>query len=439
MSVNRWSSRLAFIITTSAFAVGLGNIWRFPYITGQNGGGAFLLIYLVLIVLIGLPLLTTEIALGRMSSTTTLVGFGQLSKRESWNLLGWLSVITNLLIMSYYVMILAWVLVYLWESLTGNLVAIDTDLLTAHFTDVASSSTLIIAIVMLIMLGVAWIISQGFNKGLERYTKVMMTLLILMMIALAVWGATLPGAAKGYEWYLKPDFAKINVQVILTALGQVFFSIGVGMAIAFSFGSYTPREEDLVSSTFWIVMADTFFAVLAGLMMFPVIFAFGLAPDSGPNLIFVTMASAFAQLEMGALLGGVFFLLLFFGGFTSLVASVQGLADSFSDRFKMPSTSALILVLVIISAGSLPMIFSFAEDPWSVFNITIFSWADNAANLMLLPVAGLLISLFAAYVIGYDRISEHLKLRSGKLLWKVMINVIIPFTLLILLFNGLIF
>lgn len=440
MSRNHWSSRISFIITTAAFAVGLGNVWRFPYITGANGGGAFLLVYLILIFIIGIPLLTIEISLGRMSETTPLIGFGKLSSKSKWNGIGWLGVITNIVIMSFYVMILAWIIIYFGESLLGNMTLLNPRDFPEHFNSITSNLGTIFLIILCMMVAASFVLSRGLQGGLERYTKWMMMALVAMMLSLAIWASTLEGAAEGYRWYLTPDFSKINLQVILTALGQVFFSVGVGMAIAFSFGSYTDKKENLISSTVWIVLVDTFFAVLAGLMMFPAIFSFGLEPDSGPNLIFVTMASIFGQLEYGQWVGAIFFLLLFLGGFTSFIASVQGLKDSFQDKYNLSSFRSLLLVLVIISLGSIPVVYSYVENPVRFFGMTTFSLLDYVANVILLPISGLLIAVFGAYVIGFERLKTHLELGAGKMkysnIWKFIIQWIIPITLLIILLNG---
>lgn len=440
MSKNNWSNRLSFIITSSAFAIGLGNIWRFPYIAGEGGGGAFLLVYLLLVLLIGIPILTIEIGLGRMSKTTPLLGYEKLSGKKIWNGLGWLSVVASLLIMSYYVMIMAWIVVYFYESLTGNLAGLAIANLSSHFDSIASNLSRIILVVIAIMVSAALIVSRGLQAGLERYSKIMMVGLVIMLIGLAIWAATLDGAAQGYRWFLAPDFSKISFEVIMSALGQLFFSVGVGMAIAFAFGSYTDEQENLISSTIWIVFADTFFAILAGLLIFPAIFSFGLTPDSGPNLIFVTMASVFGKLEMGAWLGATFFLLLFLAGFTSLISCIQGLKDSFIDKYNLSENKALFLVSSIITSISIPVVFSYADNPIQIFGMNLFGFLDYLTNTIMLPLGGLLIALFSAYVIGFEKLKTHIQIGAGNIkigaYWKFIIQVVIPLALFIILLNG---
>jgi len=440
MSKNNWSGRLSFIITTSAFAVGLGNIWRFPYVVGEGGGGAFLLVYLLLVVLIGIPILMIEIGLGRMAQTTPLHGYGKLSGKKVWNGLGWLGVIASLLIMSYYVMIMAWIAIYFYESLTGHLAALETEYLPNHFDDIASNLSLVIFVVLGIMTLAVLIVRKGLQAGLERYSKRMMIGLIVLLLGLAVWAATLDGAVEGYRWFLAPDFSKINFEVIMSALGQLFFSIGVGMAIAFAFGSYTSKQENLVTSTIWIVLADTFFAILAGFLIFPAIFSFGLAPDSGPNLIFVTMASVFGDLKYGAGIGAVFFLLLFLAGFTSLISTIQGLKDSFIDKYQLTDINGLLLVSVIIVLISIPVIYSYSENPVQLFGMTTFGLLDYLTNTIMLPLGGFLIAIFGAYLIGFEKLKMHLQTEAEIVkidgYWKYIIQWVIPIALLIILLNG---
>ncbi|MBX2877464.1 MAG: sodium-dependent transporter, partial [Saprospiraceae bacterium] len=334
MANKQWSSRLAFILTTAAFSVGVGNIWRFPYMVGEGGGGAFLFVYIILCLIIGVPILIMEMTLGRMAGTTPLLGFGKLSSRKSWNYFGWFGVIGNILIMSYYVVVLAWVLIYAYEALVGRFNGMSADVLGDHFSTIAASSVKIISVVLLILAMTWWILKQGLQQGLEKYTKGMMIALLLIMIGLSLWAGTLDQAMEAYRWYLKPDFSKISIDTVLSAMSQLFFSVGVGMTIAFIFGSYASKKDNMVTGAAWIIFADTFIAILAGFMLFPIIFSYGMAPDAGPNLIFVTMATVFGLMgTLGQLLGTAFFILLFLAGFTSFLTALHGIKASFEDRF----------------------------------------------------------------------------------------------------------
>ncbi|PIB38442.1 sodium-dependent transporter [Maribacter sp. 4G9] len=441
MSKNRWSNKFSFIITTSAFAIGLGNIWRFPYVAGEGGGAAFILVYLVLMFLIGIPILTIEIALGRMSDTTILIGFGKMAKKSQWNGVGWLGTIACILIMGFYIMIMAWIAIYLWECLSGKISELPINKISGHFDIVASNLLTVIAVILIIMFIVFFVVRQGLKAGLERYSKGMMFGLIVLMVGLCIWAATLNGASEGYHWLLSPDFSKINFPIVMSALGQLFFSVGVGMAVAFVFGSYTHKNENLVKSTTWIVLADTFFALLAGLMLFPAIFSFNLEPDSGPNLIFVTMATVFNQLEHGWAVGALFFLLLFLAGFTSLISCIQGLKDTFKDKYSLSDTIALLFVIGCITVIAILAVFSYADNPLLLFGKTVFETLDYTTSSLLLPLSGLLIVVFAGHIIGFTKLRSHLTAESKTLkigaYWKIILLWILPLALLIILINGL--
>ena len=436
---NTWSSRLSFIITTAAFAVGLGNIWRFPYITGEGGGGACLFVYLGLIFLIGIPIMTIEIGLGRMSSATPLTGFGKLSQHKMWNGIGWLGVIALLLIKCYYVMILAWVLIYFWECLSGNISQLVGGDFSAHFDQMTANLWKVFAVIVGIMAMGFAIIRRGLQSGLEQVAKWMLGILFFLMIGLTLWAATLEEAMTGYRWFLTPDFSKINLDVFLIALGQIFFSVGVGMCVAFVFGSYTKKEDNLISSTAIVVFTDTFIAILAGFMLFPVIFSFGLSPNSGPDLVFVTMASVFSQLDYGQWLGAVFFLLLFLAGFTSLLASMQALTESFKEKFNWSLLRSLTVISLFLTVAALPNVFSYTENPFRLFGKTTFEFLDFLTNSVMLPLSGLLIVLFGGHVVGFDKLKAHLEIGTNTTIgsfWRFVVVVVIPLAILIILFQG---
>ncbi|MBT8220660.1 MAG: sodium-dependent transporter [Bacteroidia bacterium] len=441
MAKLRWSNRLSFIITASAFAVGLGNIWRFPYIAGEGGGGVFLLVYLMMIFTVAMPIVLIEMALGRMSGTTPLLGYEKLSQRPIWNGIGWLGITGSLLIMGYYVMILAWIVFYFWESISGNIAEIEVNMLSNHFDLVVSNISIIIAIVLVIMLLAFLIIRRGLHSGLERYSKIMMYGLFAMLLGLAIWASTLDKALEGYKWFLYPDLSKFSFSVIVSALGQLFFSVGVGMAVSFVFGSYTSKKENLVTSVGWIVIADTLIAILAGLMIFPALFSFDLAPDSGPNLIFVTMASIFNDLAYGSWIGSIFFFLLFLAGFTSLLSAVQGIKDSLNDKFDLSVNQGLWIATGLIFLISIPVVLSYVEDPVIVFGMHTFDLLDYVTNNVMLPLGGFLIVIFAGYVIGFEKLVTHIHHGSENItiapFWKIMLKWLIPIAVIVILLNGL--
>ncbi|MDH3651915.1 MAG: sodium-dependent transporter [Saprospiraceae bacterium] len=437
----RWTNRLSFIITTAAFSIGLGNIWRFPYVAGEGGGGAFLLVYLVLIALVGIPIFLAELALGRMSQARPMTGFGLLSNSKWWNSIGWLGMAASILIMGYYVMILAWILIYFWNTSSGLLTSLPGEALSSHFDAVASNQGLVLVVIGVVMLAAVIINRQGLRQGLERYARWMLITLLVLIIILAIWAYSLDGSSEAYRWYLRPDFNAINMSTTLSALGQLFFSVGVAMAVAFAFGSYTDRNEDLVATTTWVVVADTTIAILAGFMIFPALFTFDLAPDSGTNLIFITMAHVFQNIQYGELVGALFFALLFLGGFTSLIAAVHGLEHSIADRFTLSRHRSLTIILLTITCISVPVCFSYAENPWLLFGMHFFDFLDYLTNSVMLPIGGFLIVVFGAYVVGIGKLKQHVAqgTRSLPLLhwWGLLLKVIAPIAMLLILLNSL--
>jgi len=439
-STRFWSSRFAFILTSAAFAIGLGNIWRFPYIAGENGGGAFLLMYILLVLVVGIPLLTIELALGRMAGITPLVGFYRLTGKRVTNLVGWLGILGNFLIMWFYVMVLAWILVYFGESLTGELARKTAEELPAHFGAITGNLPLIIGLNFGILFLTWLVVRRGLQQGLERYSRYMMIGLMTMLLGLTIWAATLDGAMEAYRWYLTPDFSRLSPKTLVLGMGQMCFSVGVGMGISFVFGSYTGRAEHLLSSAAWIAGLDTLIAIIAGLMIFPILFTFGLSPEAGPNLVFISLASVFGQWSFGGVLGAIFFLLLFFSGFTSLIASVQGLKDTVHDRFGWSESSSLLVIVGSIFLGSVPVVFSFADPPWQVAGRTVFTAVDTLASTIMLPLSALLLGLMAAYIIGYNRLRDNLDAGtvSGKIgnraRW--LVAIVLPIALVLIFLSG---
>ena len=443
MPTNKWTSRLAYVLTLSGFAIGLGNIWRFPYITGSSGGGAFLLVYLILALLIGIPLLITEASLGRMAGITPLSGFGKLSGNKRWNIIGWIEVLASLLIMSYYVMIIAWVCIYVWECAAGQLMDIPMQEYSSRFTTLSSDFWVVFAVNVGICLFTAWIVSRGLNKGIEGLSKYLMPLLCLLILGLGVWAISIDGAAEGIRWYLSVDFSKITLEVVLAAVGQLFFSIGVGFSTAFVFGSYMGEEDNLVYDTGAVVLADTLVAVLAGFMIFPALFAFDLPPDSGPDLVFVTMSSLFSQMPAGQLFGAMFFVLLFLAGITSFISNVEAITFSFQDRFAITRGRAMTITLLAILVLGIPSILSFSsESSLEIAGTTFYDWMDYWTNVIMLPLAGLLIVIFGAYIIGFKRLQEATNQGAGTFrmvnYWVVLLKVVIPLTVLTILIKGII-
>ncbi|MCR9252190.1 MAG: sodium-dependent transporter [bacterium] len=446
MDVNRenWGSKFGFIMATAGFAIGMGNIWRFPYIVGEGGGGAFLLVYIILTLVIGIPLLTTEVGLGRKSQLTPIAGMKALAGgKKFWHSIGWIESIAALIIMGYYLMIIAWVAVYCVEYMTGKFAVMSPEEVSTNFDELVGKPKIVFAYSLGISVMLFFIVGRGLQKGVELVSKIFMPLLLVFFIILAIWANTLEGSFEGLSWYLTPDFSKINGAVILAALGQVFFSIGVGLAAGFVFGGYLNKENsDVPGSVMMVVGFDTGIAIIAGLLIFPALFAFGLEPNSGAGLLFVTMATLFTKVPLGNFLGTVFFFLVFIAGLTSIIGLVEGITATLMDSKKWSRSKAVLVTLVATFILSIPSILSFSS--WSHIKILgkdLFNFADFISGSIMLPLGGLLLSLFAAYVWGFDKFKEEINLGAGKIkvtnFWKPFVLVIIPIVIFIILINGL--
>ncbi len=432
-------------MATAGFAVGLGNIWRFPYVTGSNGGAAFLLVYVAFSVLIGIPLLTAEIGLGRKLRLTPLAGMTKATGRSlhPWNMIGWMGTATAAIIMSYYLMLLGWILGYLVMAISGDLAAPPQGDYAGLYEGFVSRPGMVLgytATITAAMCGVVW---MGVRKGVERLAQVGMPLFFVILLALAIRSLTFPGAAEGLAWYLRPDFSALDGEAVLIALGQSFYSIGIGMAAAFGFGSYLhPTESDVPGSAAIVVAFDTLVAFIAGLVLFPALFAFGLEPDAGPGLLFVTMANLFGRMPAGQILSIAFFLLLLLAGVTSVVATIEVLVATLDDSWNISRGKGVVLVGCGLLALNIPVVLS--QGPWSeisVFGMDLFVLTDFVSGSVLLPIGALSLALYVALSWGWTRFRDDLNQGAGSIRvgssWKPFVMLLIPMAVIMILLVGL--
>lgn len=434
MAREQFGSRFGFIMATAGFAVGLGNIWRFPYVTGQNGGAAFLILYAAFAILIGIPLMTAEISLGRKSQLSPIAGMMKLTgkARSPWNLIGWMGVLTALLIQAYYVMLIAWIMGYFVMIATGQLSGNSPEQIQAAYDGFVSRPLPVLGYNLLLIVVLAVLVARGLLKGVERVAVFAMPLLLVTLLLLMVRSLTFPGAAEGLAWYLKPDFSKLTGDAVVAALGQAFFSIGIGMAGAFGFGSYLDRHKsDVPGNAALVVGFDTAVAFIAGLVIFPALFAFGIAPDSGPSLLFVTMPNLFEQMPAGQLFGTAFFFLLILAGLTSAIALFEVLAATVSDSLHIERKKSVLITAIVIFVLSVPIILS--QGPWShiqIFGRDIFGIVDHVTGNYMLAIGGLLISLYVAFVWGWSSFRDETNAGAGRVkvnvAWMPFVRFIIP-------------
>jgi NSS family neurotransmitter:Na+ symporter len=441
----QWGSRFGFILTTAGFSVGLGNIWRFPYIVGENGGGAFLILYLVIAFLIGVPLLTAEVALGRKAQLTAVGGMRRLtgSAGSPWNLYGWFGLVGMTLVMSFYVVIVGWIVGYLVMILSGNLVEPGTDY-AARFSSFVAQPGAVLLYTHGFILTVGILAMRGLRGGVERVAVFVMPVLLLLLIGLGIRALTLPGAWAGVVWYLAPDFGALNGATIFAALGQAFFSVGVGVTVAFAFGSYLkPGASDVPGNAVIVVVFDTMVAILAGFMIFPALFAFGFAPDSGPGLLFVVMPALFETMPGGQWFGVVFFVLMLLAGLTTALAQFDVMARTMSDSLGWTRGKTSAITAAILMTTSTPMALS--RGPFREVTVggkNLFDAAEWTAANLLIPVGALLLILYVGHVWTFKGFQQDVNQGAGRFRvenwWRPLVVYLIPLAVGAILVVGLI-
>ncbi len=389
-----WGSRLGFILAASGSAVGLGNIWRFPYITGENGGAAFVFIYLLCVVLIGLPLLINELALGRASGKNPVGAFRGTREGTPFVITGFLCVILCFVVLSYYSVIAGWTIGYALSTVMGKKLV---------FADFVSNATLMLPLLAVFLGFTALIVQAGVQKGIERWSKILMPLLLLLVLIIIGRSVTLEGAMAGVSYYLKPDFSKLNGEVFLMALGQAFFSLSVGWGLMITYGSYMPKQQNMVSGGVWVAFTDTMVAILGGFMVFPAVFAFGMDPASGPALTFQTLPAVFEKMPAGGLVAVIFFLLLSIAALTSSISMLEVPVSYLLDEKKASRTAAAWIVAGCAFVFGVPSALSnggsrFFSD-MELFGQTGFlNIVDYAFGTILVVVISLLCSVYVGWV-----------------------------------------
>ncbi|GHV61150.1 sodium-dependent transporter [Spirochaetia bacterium] len=401
----KFSSQFGQIMAMVGSAVGLGNIWRFSYILGINGGGAFLLIYILCVVLVGIPVLISELSVGRSSALSSFNAYKKLAPGSAWILPGALGVLGATVILGYYPVVAGWALGYVFESLFNwNAVTTNTELAFTVFSSGWKAWTF----AAIALLATVLVLLRGVTAGIEKSNKILMPLLGLILIVLVVRSLTLPGAVKGVEFLFVPDFSRLGINGILDALGHSFYSLSLGMGIMITYASYMKKESNLAEATVVIVTMDTLIALLAGLAIFPAVFALGLNPGQGAGLAFVTLPGAFAQMPGGRFFSALFFLLLFIAALTSIMSLMQVPIAFLEDEWKMSKRRALLIVCVLLFIIGTPAVLSFGPlADRLIFGFTYFDLLDKFANNILLPVTAFLGALFIIFRFGLAASTEE--------------------------------
>lgn len=416
-----FGSKLGIILATAGSAVGLGNVWRFPYMAGEHGGGVYIIVYIACVLLLGIPCIVSEFVIGRRAASNTARAYGILSGGKPWMLVGLLGVLTGFLISGYYAVVSGWCLHYIYASVAGHLHG-SPDFFAGYFSSFETNPWKPAFWTLLFMLITHLIIIRGIRGGIEKASKLMMPILFVLLIVIVVLSCMLPGAMEGVKFLFEPDFSKVDGSMFLGALGQAFFSLSIGMGCLCTYASYFSKDTDLMKSAAQIAFIDTVVAVLAGLMIFPAAFSVGISPDSGPSLVFITLPNVFQQAfssmpAVGYVVSAAFYALLALAALTSIISMHEASTVFFEEECKLSRKRAATIVTVACSVIGLVCSMSLGGyDLLTVFGRTLFDVFDFFTGQIMLPVGGFLTSIFLGWFLPHklvrDEFTNHGTLRG---------------------------
>ncbi len=440
----RWSSKLTFIFAAAAAAIGLGNIWRFPYMTGTNGGGAFVLIYLGFVIALGIPLLTAEVLLGRMGRKNPAASIADLAEQSNktrlWGWLGGLTILAGYLILTYYVVIVGWVVDYLFRALLGEFANATLVSSLKDFRELQASHWEMLLTTSGVMLATMAILVLGIKRGLERAVMFMFPALLILMLVLLGYAMTTGSFGKGITYLFEPDFSRITAKIVLMALGQAFFSLNIAMGVTIMFSAYLPKKVSIPSSVVAITIADTGVALLAGLIIFPIVFANHLKPGAGPSLIFKILPLAFKHLPYGSVIAALFFLMLFFAAFSSVIAVIEPSIAWLIENCRMSRAKAVLIsggVCWLLSLGTIAS-FSYPKH-LHIFGKSFFQIIDFVTAGIMLPIGGLLLAIFTGWLLYKRLIQQTVAWNTQSIwyrLWQVLLRYFTPIAILFILLTS---
>ena len=404
-----FGSRFGVLVALAGSAIGLGNLWRFPYLVGNNGGAAFIIMYVIFVIFLCLPIMVSEFVIGRRTQANVFGGIRRIAPKSAWPIIGILSVAAVIFIMAFYFVVGGWTIEYILKSFSASFLASDNTALASFFGEFISSPVAP-AIMMLVFLGLtALIVVAGIKDGIEKYSKIMMPGLFLLIIILCVRSLTLPGASEGVKFLFSPDFSKLRPDSILAALGQAFFSLSLGMGCMITYGSYIAKKENLIHMSFITAGADTLFAILAGIAIMPAVFAFGMPPAQGPGLVFIILPQIFAQMPLGNIFSIAFFIILFVAAITSAISMLEVVVAYFMEELKMTRRAAVVVTCVIVAIlGSLSSLSQGTLKEYTLFGKSIFDIFDYTTSNIMLPVGGLFIVLFVGWKMKRSDVLDEL-------------------------------
>ena len=436
---SNFSSRIGFVLATAGSAVGLGNLWRFPYLAAKYGGGTFLFIYLILVVTFGFSMMITEIAIGRKTGMSVIGAFKKLDKRFSF--LGYLAAVVPMIIFPYYCVIGGWVLKYGVLFATGQTAHAATD---GSFSALIESTTEPLGYFFLFIAVTALIVVLGVEKGIEKFSKLLMPLLILLTIGIAIYGLTVDGAMEGVKYYLTPDFSKISMNAICAALSQLFYSMSIAMGILITYGSYMSKEDDLAKSAVQVEFFDTGIAFLAALIVIPAVFAFSGGDPStlgaGPSLMFIALPKVFANMQFGTVIGTAFFILVFFAALTSSISLLETIVSIFMEKLHFSRKKTCLIIFVLSLALGIPSALGYgALGTVKLLGMQFLDFFDFISNSVIMPIVALFTCILVGHIIKPEAIRDEVNI-SGKFkryaMYRVMMKYIGPVMLIAILVSS---
>jgi NSS family neurotransmitter:Na+ symporter len=439
---DQWTSKLGFILAAAGSAIGLGAIWKLPYMTGLNGGGVFFLLFILFTLLIGAPILIAEFTIGRNAQKDAISAYKHIAPGKPWALIGYGGVVASIILLSFFSVVGGWIISYLARSFTGSLSNLTQEEYGNFFNTIISNPYETVIAQLLFMVFTIWVVQGGVSKGIEKANKYMMPSLFILFIILLIRSLTLDGAMEGVKFFLKPDFSALTGETILLALGQSFFALSVGVSVMVTYASYLSKKEDITKSAFSVVGLNIFISLLAGLVIFPAVFALGFSPSSGPGLVFVVLPAVFNEMALGGIFMFIFFILLLFAtlttAFSILEIVVAAMIKGDSAKRKKASWIAGITVFLI----GIPSALSFGVlSDVKIFNLSIFDFADYLTSNIALPVGALFISLFIGYQMKRIEVQKEFETgadpgRSLFKLWYFLIRYIVPIMIILVFLKS---
>lgn len=439
---DNFGSKLGILAAAAGSAIGLGNIWKFPYITGVYGGGAFLFVYLGFILAIGLPIMLSEFVIGRKSGSNPFGAFKILAPNTPWKYVGLMGVAAAFMILAFYGVIAGWSMEYVLKSLLNDFQGKSTEELTSIFTTFQESIFTPVLFQLLFMVATGAIVMVGIKKGIEKFAKILMPLLVLIIIILDIKALSLDGAEEGLRFLFYPDFSKLTGEGVLSALGHAFFTLSLGMGTIITYGSYISKKNNLIHTAIQVTVADTVIAVLAGIAIFPAVFAFGIEETSGPGLVFITLPNVFKLMPGGYYFAILFFILLSIAALTSSISILEVAVAYFSEELNMKRKNATILATVLISIlGVFCSLSMGIIKEYTLFGLNFFDVLDWISANMLLPLGGLFIAIFTGWYLGRKKVKDEI-MQGGYIsdfylnIFLFLVKILAPLAIAIVFLKG---